>query len=320
MARRRLSPLPQAPEVKTLTRLSAAPPIAAEAASSSREAALAEMSAELEAARAEGRMVLDLSLDAIEVDHLARDRILAQDEAFEALKTSIAEHGQRTPIDVAHLGEGRYGLISGWRRLEALRALQAPTVRALARPPAEASQAYIAMVEENEVRLGLSYYERARIALQAVERGVYPSEKVALLALYATASRAKRSRIRSFVEVVRALDGVLAFPTALGERLGLKLAEALQGPGQKAIVAGLRKATFETAEAEQAEIARLIAAPPKAPAPAKPGPYDFQLPNLSLSQARKGKRLTVTLEGAEVDETLQRALHDLVEAWAKRND
>ena len=92
------------------------------------------------------------------------------------------------------------------------------------------------MVEENEIRLGLSHYERARVAARATERGVFPSEKAALLALFATASRAKRSRIRAFLDIYHALDGSLRFPAALPERLGLRLVEKVragQGAGHR---------------------------------------------------------------------------------------
>src|SRR5690606_40743632 len=59
-------------------------------------------------------------------DHLARDRIPVEDEEMAALKESIRVHGQRTPIEVAPLGNAGhdtlpYGLISGWRRLAALK-------------------------------------------------------------------------------------------------------------------------------------------------------------------------------------------------------
>ena len=191
-------------------------------------------------------MVLDLPLDAIAPDHLARDRMPAEDEEMAALRESLRAHGQRTP-DRGHAAGDRgalpYGLISGWRRLTALKALHAETgearfatVQALVRRPETAADAYVTMVEENEIRLGLSHYERARVAARATERGVFPSEKAALLALFATASRAKRSRIRAFLDIYHALDGSLRFPAALPERLGLRLVEKVregQGRGHR---------------------------------------------------------------------------------------
>ena len=162
-----------------------------------------------------------------------------------------------------------YGLISGWRRLQALKALHAETgeprfatVQALVRRPETAADAYVTMVEENEIRLGLSHYERARVAALATARGVFESEKAALLALFATASRPKRSRIRAFLEIYHALDGVLRFPAALPERLGLALVERLRAGAGPRIAAALAAAAPATAEAELALLARL-AQPPR---------------------------------------------------------
>ena len=208
-----------------------------------------EMAETLRRARDEGRMVLELPLDAIAPDHLARDRLPAEDAEAVALRESLRLHGQRMPIEVTPLaGALPYGLISGWRRLEALKALHAETgearfatVQALVRRPETAADAYVAMVEENEIRVGLSQYERARVAARATERGVFESEKAALLALFATASRPKRSRIRAFLEIYHALDGSLRFPAQLPERLGLALVERIRAGGGRAHGGGARR-------------------------------------------------------------------------------
>ncbi len=166
-------------ETKAFTRLNPSAPIARVAADAAGAAALEEIADTLRRARETGRMVLDLPLEAIAPDHLARDRIPAEDEEMQALRESLRAHGQRTPIEVTPLagtGPGAlpYGLISGWRRLAALRALHAETgdprfatVQALVRRPETAAAAYVTMVEENEIRVGLSQYERARVAVLA---------------------------------------------------------------------------------------------------------------------------------------------------------
>ena len=240
MARRRLTAIGDVPHAEQEAPTPrAAGPIARVAAEAAGAAALEEMAETLRHARESGRLVLDVGLDAIAPDHLVRDRLSAEDADMEALRESIRAHGQRTPVEVTPLqGALPYGLISGWRRLAALRALYAETgdprfatVQALVRRPETAAAAYVSMVEENEIRLGLSQYERARVAAIAAERGIFPSEDEALRALFSTASRAKRSRIRSFLALYHALDGVLRWPGHLPERLGLKLAELVRAGG-----------------------------------------------------------------------------------------
>ncbi len=67
--------------------------------------------------------------DAIDEAALARDRTAADPQALDELKQSIVASGLRMPIEVFELAEPdgphRYGLISGFRRLAAFRALTA---------------------------------------------------------------------------------------------------------------------------------------------------------------------------------------------------
>ena len=343
MARRRLTPtvaaaspapeadVPRAEHSATLRpTLAAAAPIARVAGDAAGSAAFEEVSRALTQARETGRMVLDLPLDDIAPDHLLRDRIPVEDEEMAALRASIRAHGQRTPIEVTPLrGAGGsplpYGLISGWRRLAALRGLLAETgearfatVQALVRRPETVADAYVAMVEENEIRVGLSQYERARVAALAVKRGVFESEKAALLALFASASRPKRSRIRSFLEIYHALDGHLRFPAHLPERLGLRLVEQLRENGAAGIVALLERAAPETPEAELAALERWLEAaePPPAPLPrperteprtASERPAaaaDQILPGVTLEQSFSGRTLTLRFKGQGVSPEL----------------
>lgn len=252
-------------------------PIADVARDASTAALAGEMAQTLTEARESGRMVLEIDIDRIALDYLVRDRMGLEEGEMGALMASLRARGQQTPVDVAEIAPGRYGLISGWRRCQALRRLHEETgearfrrVLALQRRPAEASDAYLAMVEENEIRVGLSHYERARIALKAVEQGVFDTERAALRHLYHTASRAKRSKIGSFLTVVRALDGALAFPEALPERAGLRLARALEADaGLAARLRGHLEADRPASpEAEQAALAAALGpgAPPVPPA------------------------------------------------------
>ncbi|MEP4037178.1 ParB N-terminal domain-containing protein [Pseudophaeobacter sp.] len=265
--RKRLSPaqdsyLAGAPEAKSAlpgplpTPAASAAPIAQVAGEASASAALQEVSQVLQQARARGLMVEEIALERIDETHLVRDRIDQDAEEMDALMGSLRARGQQTPIEVVPL-EGRidgksWGLISGWRRLSALRRLYAETsdsdfatIKALVIRPDSAEAAYVAMVEENEIRVNLSHYERARIAVRALKEGVFPSQKKALQGLFANAPRAKRSKIGSFVTLVEALDAVLYFPTAISEKLGLALVRQI---GEDPEFATRLKAALQAAE------------------------------------------------------------------------
>ncbi len=249
---------PTAPSGGPLGGGSVRPPIAAQAGEAAALSALERLRGEWEAARAGGRMVISVPLEQIEAEHLVRDRVALDEEALGSLKESLRARGQQTPVEVVALEAGRFGLISGWRRLTALRQLAGETgearfgqVLALVRQPVELADSYVAMVEENEIRADLSHYERARIVRRALEEGVFETEKQALQRLFASASYARRSKIKSFLAVVDALEGHLRFPAAMTERTGLALAKALEAPGMMArLRAALAQADPRTAEAE----------------------------------------------------------------------
>ncbi len=326
--RKRLTPAaptaaPEAPlETKARTPFGATAPIAQVAGDAAAQAALAEMSGLVSSARAEGRLIQSLPLDRVEADHLVRDRIAVDDEDMQALLASLRARGQQMPIEVVELPADangpRYGLISGWRRLTALRELALEgvgdgTVSARIRQPEGAPEAYVAMVEENEIRASLSHYERARIVVRAEEAGVFPDRQAALRGLFGNVSRAKRSKIRAFTLIVRALDADLSFPTRIGERLGLALAQKLDGdPAFRGRLAErLAASAPETVEAEQTVIAEMLSERP---------PRDVSEPPKALRVARTVKgihlvydeaRQRITMSGEPVTEELL----SLIAAW-----
>jgi ParB family transcriptional regulator, chromosome partitioning protein len=330
--RKRLTPpqetylAPIAPENKALNGpfgsvLRSPAPIAQMAGDAAAVAALREVTDELHSARTEGRLIQQVPLAAIEVDHLLRDRISHDDEDMAALRASLRARGQQAPIDLVDLGNGRYGLISGWRRLMALSDLHAETgdarfstIKALLRRPDGSADAYLAMVEENEIRVGLGHYERARIAAKAAEAGVYPDVQAALRHLFSSASRAKRSKIGSFVTLYRQLDGVLRYPGTISERLGLALAAGLEvdaGLGPRLVqVLGLAKP--KTPTEEQSLLARALRpTKPNKNTPEKAG--ESIAPGIKLRVSGKGARAQYTLSGPGLGRDFEARLVD----WLK---
>ncbi len=184
-------------------------------------------------ARQEGRVVEQLPLDSIVAEHLVRDRMSYTQEEMDELKASIRANGVRLPVEVVPLEQG-WGLVSGWRRVAAVQALRAEglagcdRIPAIVRPAGEAAGAYLSMVEENEIRAQLTPYERGRIAVVAAGQGAFAGVEEAIVGLYAAASKAKRSKIRSFALVHEELGDLLTFPTELSEKAGLRLAAAIR--------------------------------------------------------------------------------------------
>ncbi|MGH1452492.1 MAG: ParB/RepB/Spo0J family partition protein [Paracoccaceae bacterium] len=329
---RAASPDGAAPEVKSGFPMgvarhapAATPPIAHVAGQAASEAALQELAEDVRRARDEGRLVQSLALDAVDEGYLVRDRIAVDASEMTALMDSLRDRGQQTPIEVVELDGGRFGLISGWRRLSALRELAKEDaakfgkIQALLRRPETASDAYRAMVEENEIRVGLSYYERARIVARAAAEGVFADTSAALSGLFASASRAKRSKIGSFLRLHDALDDRLRFASAISERLGLALVKALEA--DKAFAARLRDRLRKTPAASAAEEIAALERALEAPAPqaetisAQEAPRpaaDTAAPAQGVQLARRKGQLV--LSGAGVDAALEADLRDWLAA------
>ena len=299
---------------------SIAPPIAQVSGQSAEAAALREITDGIETARATGRMVVDVPLGEITPGHLARDRIALDADEIAALKTSIASHGQRTPAEITPLSDPppseagaspyRWGLISGWRRLRALSELydetgeiRFSTLRALVRPPEDAAESYVAMVEENEVRVELSHYERARVVAEAAARGVFADRSAALRMLFASASRAKRSKIKSFIEIHEALGDLLTYPAEIPEQLGLALVSRLRKGDKVRMRAALAKARPGSAVAELALLEKL-ARPLRQSVSRAKHPAEVLREGVAMRIGRDAHRITVTLDGAGVDDAL----------------
>ncbi len=172
----------------------------------------------------------------IDASALPRDRTALDETALAELATSIALSGLRQPIEVFESQPGPgilpYGLISGLRRLTAMRRLAAgdpdATVPAFVRTPRDAAHAMAEMVAENEIRADLTPWERGRIVVEARDAGIFDTLDAATAGLFPALDRNRRTRVRAIAGVVDELgDGLLTDPRALSQNQILRLATAL---------------------------------------------------------------------------------------------
>ena len=341
------APATAAPETKSGLGSAPTAPIAQVAGEASTRAALSDLVEMVEIARAKGLVIEEIPLTAIDDRHLVRDRLVQDEDEMEALTTSIRARGQQTPVELVELSEpagGRtHGLVSGWRRVTALKRLYNEasdpafaTVKALVIRPESAQDAYVAMVEENEIRVNLSFYERARIAVRAMKEGVYPNQRAALQGLFANATRSKRSKIGSFIALVDALDAVLHYPASISEKLGLAIVrEITRDPGfTNMLKERLQTGNRDTAGAEMRILSNAVLEVQKPKEPANQPVIEPERPRVRTgTQHGAGERINtvirpgvhmaytpdrnrIELSGDHVTETLMEALQD----WLRNRD
>ncbi len=287
------------------------------------------------AAEADGRVIRAVPVDHIQPDVLVRDRTVIDPEEMAELKSSIADHGLRLPIEIFVRREGRrsYALLSGFRRLRAYQELLAETgedryraIPSLIRDPVALGGGFVAMVEENEIRASLSHYERGRIAVVAAQRGAFSDTETAVSQLFKAASKAKRSKIRSFSLIFEELGDMLEYAEALKERDGLRLATALRQGGAEALRDALAVAQPATAEAEWAALEKVVKAQEKrASAPRTGRPKAAPLAEMTLPgdvaviAERDAKGYVIRLQGRGADAALVQRLLAQIETAAGEN-
>lgn len=220
----------------------------------------------LKAAETKGLLIAEIPTDQIDADAMIRDRSGLDAAEMEELKISIRANGVRLPIEVYPGEGGRYALLSGYRRLEAVRSLakinggaEFVTIKAIVRPAKTTAASFAAMVEENEIRSNLSHYERGRIAVVSAQQGAFENTEAAIAALFGHASAAKRSKVKSFAEIFEVLGDMLKFPEALTERRGLRLSGALRQGAEKRLREVLEPGQGTTADLEWAVLEQVIA-------------------------------------------------------------
>jgi ParB family chromosome partitioning protein len=175
-----------------------------------------------------------------EIDEAAftRDRTALDPDAQHELELSIAASGLRQPVELLTFSEPRagrpYGLISGYRRLIALRALHErtgyerfSTIPAFIRGSTTLPAAIAAMVEENEIRAGLSPFERGLVCVTARNQGAFISIEEAVEKLYPNAGRVKRLRLRALAHFAEEMDGQFTAPQKLKQEHAFRIARAI---------------------------------------------------------------------------------------------
>ncbi|MDA5558981.1 ParB N-terminal domain-containing protein [Shimia sp. MMG029] len=319
----------------------------ASVADRARQAQLEASEAKLNDAQTEGRLLVDIPVGEINADAMVRDRAALDPDDMLELRLSISANGLRLPIEVYELpgADGgnapKFGLLSGYRRLMAVRELLGltedaafKTIRAIIRPKAETDAAFVAMVEENEVRSELSHFERGRIAVISAQQGAFLNVEDAVNKLFATGSKAKRSKVRSFALIFEELGDMLEFPDALSEKRGLKLAQALRQGGEDRIRDGLAAATYATSDEEWAVIESVIEtldAPVRDP---KRGgrpraatqvddwghAHQFVSSNgVSVSPKQDAKGFVLRFEGRDLDAELMDGLMEEIRTYLERS-
>lgn len=289
----------------------------------------------LQRAEADGLLIQELPIAEINADAIIRDRTILDEAEMIELRLSIAANGLRLPVEVYELPEPqddgtRFALISGYRRLLAVRALHGLTgddkyvsIKAIVRARHASDEAVVAMVEENEIRAELSQYERGRIAVISAQNGTFVNSEEAVNRLFANSSKAKRSKVRSFALIFEELGDMLAFPEALSERRGLRLAQTLRAGGEGRIREALAAHAPSDAAQEWAILEPVIASsetedrgPSKGGRPRKDAPVSGWAQadtietsaGIKIRKKRDGQGFLLRFEGRGIDDDLMDSL------------
>jgi ParB family chromosome partitioning protein len=215
---------------------------------------------------------------------LLRDRSHLDQEAIESLAASIHRDGLRQPVEVWTLSQPsethRYGLISGLRRLTAIRLLHSrhpathTTIAAFIRTPASIPDAMAQMIAENEIRENLTPWERGLTLATCVNQGLFDTIDAAIAALHPTATKQKRTRLRTLALVAEELEGSFTTPELLSQTQIERLATCLRG-GLSPLIAQIlkenRRASLPSQWAALLPTLTEALAPESDPTPTAPG-------------------------------------------------
>ena len=269
------------------------------------------------------------------VDERLADRLDAADIAD--LRESIEVNGQTVPILVRRDSEkaGRYFLIYGRRRLEAVRAsAKVETVRALVANLND-DDALQAQITENTARRDLSFIERALFAHEIVKSGLGNQTRVAELL------NVPRTTVSTAVKIVDIVGTELA--RAIGPALGIGRPrwESLAGCMESGSVSldelvEAARAARRTTDDDQVDnasiaafeaVARRAAAGSSAPKDSVRTTRKLKLagrPAGSVRKTAKGVRLDIEIGDAGfagwIEAEADSILEELHDRWEKRSE
>ena len=151
----------------------------------------------------------------ISVEVIAPNRFQPRREfdeaALEELRESIARHGILQPLSVRPVGDGKYELIAGERRLRAARLAGRATVPVVVRTASDAEMAEMALIE-NIQREDLNPIEEARAYEQLLTKFRLSQEELARRVARSRSAIANSVRLLRLAEEVQAFiaNGVLS--------------------------------------------------------------------------------------------------------------
>ena len=245
----------------------------------------------------------------VKTSKLTRDRSANIDPELAELKESIKAVGLSNPIRVEKTDEG-YELVQGFRRLSAFQQLAEETgdprytrIPAAMVPRGEPLVGlYRKMVDENLIRKDLSFGEMAQLALSYAKDENIPVGD-AVSTLYASALKQKRTYIRQFARVLKALEGTIRHPEAIPRALGLNLYKLIDAQSERAgeIAASLRALPDRDAEAETAVLQSALA--PEKPASTR---VSKSTSKTSLRMGRPEGEARVTASDGKVELRLEK--------------
>ena len=193
------------------------------------------------------------------VPNPAQPRRFFEPDAIASLSDSIRQHGILQPLTVREIGDGRYELIAGERRLRAAILLGMPEVPCIVMEVDERESAALAIIE-NLQRHDLNFFEQAAAIASLIETCSLTQEEAAARLSVSQSFVANKLRLLRFLEDEREL----ILSSGLTERHARTLLR-LSGDDRLTALREIVRRRLNVAETEE-YVARLLTPPADEPA------------------------------------------------------